>query len=427
MGVLSRLASIFRDTTGEAGHGPGPERMWVADAGSAISRAGSRVSADSVLQLDVVEGVMVALSGPLSTLPIGIFEPVPDGDGHKEKLRDHPLVALMNLKPNLRQTAQEFWMEMTRHLALRRNCYALIEQDFRSGEIASLTPIHPNRIVNVQMRGGIVFYTVLRTDGGGIDVIDESRIWHLRMPPLTDDGLMGKPVYQTSRDVFGRALGVKDYGDDWFRNSGLTGGLITGKGGFKNQEEKDLFIAAWRANSTGANRHRDKLLEGGLEYKAGPTVQNNDGQFIETDKEAGLAICRLWNMPPHRVGILDRATFSNIEQSALEFIMYTLAPFVGAIEQGVQRDLLFDDGLVVEMNMAGLLRGDILSRYKAYAMGRQWGWLSVNDIRRRENDPPVPGGDTYDRPANMVPIGTPDATNDNGSTDVPNASRTNEP
>lgn len=393
---------------------PDDERFWSPQTAGIIARTGVAVSAESVGQLDVVEGCMVALTGPLATLPIGFFIPDPSGSGHKEKLRDHPLVKLLNDRPNRRQTAQEFRSELFRHLALRRNFYAEIIQDGTTGDVAALEIIHPDRVSKVEKRdNGKVYYTVLRIGTGGYDVLSEDRVWHIRMSPLDTSGLQGRAVYDTSREVFGRALALMEYANDFFRNSGSSGGTITHPGTFKTDDDRKKFVDNWRKLSTGWNRHRDKLLEHGISYSPGSTVSNDAAQFIESMREAALAICRLWNIPPHRVGILDRATFSNIEQMALEFVMYTLMPFITAFEQAVQRDLILDDNsdeIVAEMNITALLRGDIASRFKAYALGRQWGWLSVNDIRKLENEEPIEGGDVYLDPLNMKHAGDPQAT-----------------
>jgi HK97 family phage portal protein len=209
--------------------------------------------------------------------------------------------------------------------------------------------------------------------------------------------------------VFGRAIAVKDYGDIWFRNSGQTGGTIEHPGQFKDNEERDAFLEAWRLSTTGANRHKDRLLTHGVRYNP-LKVTNAEAQLLDTEKSSDVQVFGLWNFPPHRAARLDRATFSNIEQQSIDYVTHTIGPPVVAIEQAIERDLLVGEDqadLFAEFNVAGLLRGDILSRYRAYAIGRQWGWLSVNDVRRKENDNSIgPAGDEYLTPTNMVPAGT---------------------
>ena len=138
------------------------------------------------------------------------------------------------------------------------------------------------------------------------------------------------------------------------------------------------------------------------------SVTPEQAQFIETRKELALEVTRIWHIPPHKVGILDRATFSNIEQQSLEFVVDTLTPWLELIERSVQKYLMIvPDRFEFQFNVASLLRGDLKSRYEAYAIGRQWGFISVNEIRRFEK---INGigitGDRYIEPLNMAPAGT---------------------
>ena len=443
MGVFDLIAGLVGASPRP---NPDDERLWSTSGVSAdFARSGSYVSAESIQQLDAVAACLLALAGPLSTLPIGVFEtadndgdeadepgetppdlapdlstpgltPIPmpaeedETQSYKTLVPDHPVARLFNRRPNNRQTAQEFRDEMLRHLAIWRNAYAEMSFDPETGQVGALELIHPSRVSRVERnrQTGAIQYTINRINQIGSDVLTNAVIWHVRMAPLTIDGLQGQPIYTSSREVFGRALAVKDYGADWFRNSGQSGGILEHPGSFKSKEDQDKFMEGWRRNSMGAQRHADRMLQYGVKYNA-VVVQNDQAQFIESDREAGLAICRLWNIPPHRVGILDRATFSNIEQQSLDFVIYTIAPFICAIEQAIQRDLLADptdqETLSVEVNVSGLLRGDIKTRYGAYAAGRQWGWLSVNDIRRLENMKPISGGDRYLEPTNMQQVG----------------------
>jgi HK97 family phage portal protein len=179
--------------------------------------------------------------------------------------------------------------------------------------------------------------------------------------------------------VFGRAIAVHDYGDIWFANNGQSGGTLEHPGNFKDKEDRNTFLDNWRAMGTGRNRHRDRLLTHGVKYNP-IKVTNAEAQLLETEREADIAVFGLWSYPPHRAGRLERATNNNIEQQSLEFVVYCLTPLAVAIEQGAERDLLLDNpngDLFVEYNFAGLLRGDLLNRYKAYLIGRQGECRSV--------------------------------------------------
>ena len=138
------------------------------------------------------------------------------------------------------------------------------------------------------------------------------------------------------------------------------------------------------------------------------SMNNEQAQLLESRKQGAIEICRLYKIPPHMIGELDRATNNNIEHQGLQFVIYTLLPWVKRIESAMMRDLLLPaerKDLYIEFNLSGLMRADQKSRYGSYALGRQWGWLSVNDIRRLENLPPIPNGDIYLTPLNMIGAG----------------------
>ena len=392
----------------------GPQAADTRDASSArwwggasqVALSGQLVTSETGLQLDVVGSVLDRLAGSISTLPIGIFERLDDNE--RRPAREHPLYKVLHIRPNRRQTAVEFFDEQQRHLAWWRNAYARIIPG--DSPVDQLDPIHPSRLLKIERSAdGWVYYTFKRLgNDAGQDTYREDEIFHVRKAPLTADGLMGRPVWETSRETLGRAQAVEQFGALYFANGGSGGGVLKHPGNFRSPGERDEFLAGWREGGTGLNRHRDRLLLFGLDYTPF-SVNNDEAQFIETMKEMGSKLCRIWNMPPHLAGILDKATFSNIEQQSIEYVVHTLSPWIAAWEQAATRDLLIGDDqdrYFIEINVAGLLRGDIKARYDAYAVGRQWGWLSINDVRRLENLNPVEceEADDYLMPLNMIAI-----------------------
>ena len=157
---------------------------------------------------------------------------------------------------------------------------------------------------------------------------------------------------------------------------------------------------------------RVALLQEGMEFKP-LSMTNEDAQLIAARQYSVRDVARIYGIPAHMLGDLDRATHSNIEQQSLEFVIYTLMPWLKRHEEAMERDFLSDEerlsGVSIQFNVTSLLRGDITSRYAAYAQARQWGWMSINDIRRLENLPPVEGGNTYLQPLNMTDAGNPSA------------------
>lgn len=383
-------------------------RLWGLN--QQISAAGQAVTADSAMQLDVVQSVLERLGGTISNLPGMVFRRTGPNEADREEARDHALFKLLTRRPNRRQTPQEWLDEQGRHLGSWRNAYALIKPDDAGFPIGELEIIHPSRKVKIeQAEDGVVYYTFRRLPPayGNVTYADDV-IFHIRKAPLTNNGLEGKPVWETGRETLGRAQAVEEYGALYFANGGSGGGFFEHPGKFASKEAQDEALAALRAGGSGKNRHRDRLLLHGIKY-AQNKVANDESQFVETKKEMGVSVCRLWNMPPHMAGLMDKATFSNIEQQSIEFVIYTLGPWLTAMEQAIGRDLLIGDDrdeYFFEFNVAGLLKGDFKTRWGGYAQGRQWGWLSVNDVRRAEGLAPIgDDGDVYITPLNMVPAG----------------------
>lgn len=403
-GFFSTVGGFLADAMGFGGPPDPTNDRWWSNGATTMSMAGISVTDDIALQLDVVQSILERLSGTISTLPLMVFKRTGKGGGRKPA-NDHPLYKLLHDAPNPRQTPQEFWQEIVTHLAFWRNIYCLITPGVDYA-IGALEPIHPTRLVKiVKNSDGHRYYTFtkLPPEVGNVTYRDDE-IWHVRKPRLTVDGLRGMSMIETSRETFGRAVAVEQFGSMYFKNGGSGGGVLEHPGNFKDKEAEKDFLETWRQGGNGLNRHKDRLLKYGVKYTPF-SVQNNDAQFLETLREMVLKICRLWNMPPHLVGSLERATFSNIEQQSVEFVVYTLGPWITALEQACRRDLLVGadaSQFFVEFNVSGLLRGDFKTRFAGYAQARQWGWMSVNDIRKLENMKGIGAkGDIYLSPINM--------------------------
>jgi HK97 family phage portal protein len=402
-GVASAIdgdAMTQRDVWGENG--------WGGDGFPSI--AGVVVSDHNVWQLAAVQSVRQGLSSAMASLPVSVFRK--GANGAREEMPRHPISRLLGCRPNARQTSAEFIAEIAWHLAYYRNAYCAIHagepsaDNYAAGELEIL---HPRRLAKIE-RGydGRLYYTfnppATMVQGAQLAAVTyrEDEIWHLRGNPLQEDGLLGEPIWKSAHQVFARAIAVHQYGDIWFANNGQSGGIIRHPGTFKDKADKDQFLDNWRSMGTGRNRHRDRLLTHGVDYTP-IKVTNAEAQLLETEKASDIDVFGLWSYPPHLAGRLDRATFSNIEQQSLNFVVYCLAPLAIAIEQAAERDFLPDNEngrLFIEFNFAGLLRGDLLNRYKAYLIARQGEWLSANDIRRTENmSPRTDGrGDEYENP-----------------------------
>ena len=364
---------------------------------SVRSATGLRVSPDGALRLSAVYACVRILSETMASLPIVLYRKREDGG--KDRVTDHWLYRLLCRRPNRYQNPFE-WREMLQgHLALRGNAYCQIITNPR-GEINELLPIHPDRVRVEVMRSGEFRYRI--TDRFGDEtVLARSAVWHLR--GLSSDGVMGMNPIELARESLGIALAAQDYGARFFANDAKpSGGWIEFPGSFKDPEAKKVFRESYQAAQSGANRGKVLVLENGMKFHE-VGVTNKDAQFLELRKFQITDIARLFRVPPHMIADLDRATFSNIEQQSLEFVMHTMTPWAERWEASIEAELLLDnDPLEIEFDFANLMRGDAASRSAYYQSGIQNGWLTRNEARIAENLNPIDGLDEPLRPLNMV-------------------------
>jgi HK97 family phage portal protein len=237
--------------------------------------------------------------------------------------------------------------------------------------------------------------------GGAELILPRGEVWHLR--GLSSDGLLGMSPIELARESLGMALAAQDYGARFFANDAKpTGGWIEFPGNFKDAEAKRVFRESYQQAQAGANRGKVLVLENGMKFHE-VGVTNKDAQFLELRKFQITDIARLFRVPPHMIADLDRATFSNIEQQSLEFVMHTMTPWAERWEAAIGRDLIFDsEALEVEFDFSNLMRGDVASRSAYYQSGIQNGWLTRNEARAAENLNPIAGLEQPLRPLNMV-------------------------
>ena len=364
---------------------------------SARTGSGMRVSPDSALRLAAVYACVRVLSESMASLPLVIYQR--RADGGKDKVTDHWLHRLLAKRPNRFQNPFE-WREMLQgHLALRGNAYNQIITNAK-GVVVELMPLHPDRIRLELLPSGEYRYRF--TDRFGSEsILPRGEVWHLR--GLSSDGLMGMSPIELARENLGMALAAQDYGARFFANDAKpTGGWIEFPGSFKDSEAKKVFRESYQQAQSGANRGKVLVLENGMKFHE-VGVTNKDAQFLELRKFQITDVARLFRVPPHMIGDLDRATFSNIEQQSLEFVMHTMTPWAERWEASIESELLLEgDDIEVEFDFANLMRGDAASRASYYQSGIQNGWLTRNEARIAENLNPLEGLDEPLRPLNMV-------------------------
>lgn len=375
---------------------------WRSAFSLAVSTSGRDVTPMSSLQSVAVYACVRVLAESIGTLPLITYRRLtPRG---KERATDHPLYRVLHDRPNPEMTSVELRECIVGHLALRGNAYLEIVRD-TDMRVRELWPLRPDqmRVDRTGPGGRLAYYYTMQ----GIErPVAPSTICHIR--GISGDGVHGWSPIALARDAIGLTLATEEYGARWFSGGARPGGVLQTQGHL-TQEAAERLRDSWNQAHQGLDgAHRVAVLEEGVTWQQ-IGIAPEDSQFLETRKFQTNEIARLFRVPPHMIADLERATFTNIEHQSLDFVVHTLRPWLVRIEQAFLRDLFngpMDRDYYPEFLVDGLLRGDLQARYTAYATARNWGWLSVNDIREIENLNDVPDGDIYLQPLNMVPAGT---------------------
>ena len=372
------------------------------------TNSGKPVNEQTAMQTTAVYACVRILAESLAGLPLHIYKYL-DGGG-KELQPQHYLYALVHDNPNPEMTSFVFRETLMSHLLVWGNAYAQVVRD-GAGRVQALYPLLPNRMEVDRSDSGALVYTYRLNSGdpqykrqnsltlGADDV--------LHIPGLGYDGLIGYSPIAMAKNAIGMALATEEYGATFFANGANPGGVLEHPGVIKDpQKVKESWNSAYQGNG---KAHKVAVLEEGMSYKT-IGIPPEQAQFLETRKFQLNEIARIFRVPPHMIGDLDRSSFSNIEQQSLEFVKYTLDPWVIRWEQALQKALILPsekNSHFVKFNLDGLLRGDYSKRMNGYALARQNGWMSANDIREMENMNRIPaeeGGDLYLVNGNMTKL-----------------------
>ncbi len=373
------------------------------------STAGKVVTERSAMQMTAVYACVRILSEAIAGLPLQLYRY--KNDGGKEKATDHPLYGLLHDEPNPEMSSFVFRETLMTHLLLWGNAYAQVIRNGKD-EVVALYPLMPNKMTVDRDDKGQLYYSYTRstdeapTMKGNTVILRPSDVLHI--PGLGFDGLVGYSPIAMAKNAIGLAIATEEYGAKFFANGAAPSGVLEHPGTIKDPSK---VREAWQSQFGGsANSGKIAVLEEGMKYTP-ISISPEQAQFLETRKFQINEIARIFRVPPHMVGDLEKSSFSNIEQQSLEFVKYTLDPWVIRWEQSIRRRLLTPDEKKrydVKFNVEGLLRGDYQSRMTGYATARQNGWMSANDIRELENLDRIPaaeGGDLYLINGNMLPLG----------------------
>lgn len=377
------------------------EDLWGESVGW-LSTSGNRVDADTAMSISAVWSAVRLVSEAVAMLPLHMYRR--RADGGKENARDHPVEDLLARTPNRWQNALEFREMMQGHVELRGNAYARILPGPR-GAVDQLVPVHPDRVVVEQDDDGSPLYRV-QSERGGEEILLQHEMFHLR--GLSSDGLSGLSPLAYARNSFGLTIATEEYGSRSFSQGVRPSGVLEAAKELSDNAFKRLK-AEWNASYGGVqNTGKTVILEEGMKWQQ-IGMTSEDAQFLESRKFQINEIARWFHVPPHMLGDLERATFSNIEEQGLEFVVYSLMGRLKRWEAAIARSLITrDDVFYAEHNVDGLLRGNVEARWRAYAIALNWSCMSPDEVRARENMNPLPDGlgQIYMRPLNMVPAGT---------------------
>ncbi len=372
------------------------ERHW-GEAYSLTTTSGERISPETALRISTAWACTRLIAESVAMLPAIVYERLPDGG--KKRAGGHPLYSLLHDQPNRKQTAFEFTDMMQMHAITRGNAYAKIIPGPR-GVVDKLIPIHPDRVRIEDISEDAVRYIVTERDGTEKPYLDDE-IFHIR--GLTLDGTNGVSVITYARETMGLAIAAERYGARLFRNGARPGGFLRHPGQLSTDAQERLRNQ-FEEMTARENQHRVGVLEEGMEYQQ-TSFTPEDSQMLQTREFQAEEVCRWFRVPPVMVGLTSKSTSwgSGIAELSQGFVTYTLMPWLVRWQQVFSRDLILaTEKYFVEYITEALLRGDIEKRYRAYSIGRQWGWLATNEIRGAENlNPKKNGDDDYLTPMNM--------------------------
>lgn len=388
------LKAPVNEHTYPSSSGTSDSQLYEWLAGGSRSNAGPAVTERTAMSVAAVYACIGLVGGAIASLPLHIYKRTDEG---RERAANHPLWWLLNEQPSAALSAAVMWEYLVWSLLLHGDAFARIQrQSVMSPKIAGFEPLHP-QTVSVQKIDGRLIYT-LHENGTTLSV-DQDDMLHI--PGLGFDGLRGlSPLRYAARQSIGAALAADEYSANFFSN-GARPDYVIKTGAKLTDDQAKIFRESWMARYAGTrNAHIPAILSGPDADVKQLTMSHEDAQLIATRNFQAADIARIYGVPPHMIGLTDKQTSwgTGIEQQGIGFIKYTLQRHLVKIEQEINRKCFRIAGTFAEFNTAGLERGDYKARNEGYriAAGRagEPGWMTINEIRKLENLPPLDGGDT---------------------------------
>jgi HK97 family phage portal protein len=405
MGLFGRMMASTQDALRDADS----QRWWAST--SSQSDAGIAVTAESSMEISTVWACTGVISTGLASMPIILYERL--AEGGKDRALEHALYEVLHVQPNNFQTILEWVEMMLGHAVLRGNGYSEIIPG-RRGAVDQLIPLHPTRVTPKWGRNYSIVYEVLDADGSK-RILLQDEVFHLR--GRSNDGLVGMSVVTQARNSLGLARATERFGSKLFANGARPAGILKHPSNLSEQAQKRLIAQIEDEHRGASNAGKTLFLEEGLSWEQ-VGMSSEDAQFLETRKFQRNEIASWFGVKPHKIGDLERATFSNIEHQSLEHVTDTLLPWARRIELLILTRLIQPHDrkkYFAEFLFDALLRGDTKTRFDAYAKAVGGPIMTPNEARGRENMNPIEGGDELQKPMNMTPVSEPEhEDNDDG-------------
>lgn len=364
--------------------------------------AGVTVTDETPITLSAVLAATRLISQIVGMLPVRFQRRL--ANGGKEDDRAFRLNRLIRSEPNPYQDSMRFREMITSHAVLRGNGYSEIVPG-PSGFMHSLIPLHPGRTEPEILDNGELTY-VTKDRVGKPRRLKAEEVFHLAG---WGDGLKGKSIIHAMRETIGNAVAVARHGSAYFGNNAQLGVLLRHPANLSTEAQERLLGQFERRHVGAVKAFRTLILEEGMDASQ-VGMSNEDSQFIESGKALVTEFARWIGVPPHMIGDLERATFDNIEQQSLEFVKYSILPWLKRWEFAIKRQLFLESeqaSHTVEFNVDGLLRGDYKTRMEGHQIGIMMGIYSPDEIRAKfenENVRPDGLGGRYMMPSNMMPV-----------------------
>lgn len=363
-----------------------------------------RADIEKASGLAVAHRCIQTISEALASVPLKVYKRTEAGGS--EQADDHPLYGVLHdvMSPSLTAFEGREWLIAS--ILMHGNAYARIDRNGR-GQVTALHPLVAGSVTVELLKSGRLRYKHAKPDGGTETFLQEE-ILHLRY--RTADGVLGMSPIQIAASTFGLATAQQEQAGAQAENAFRPAGALTFPDKLSGTGKEDL-IDKFKARVVGSLKANEVLvLDGGAKFE---TFQFSakDSEFLESRRLSNQDICTVFGVPPSVAGILTDANYSSISEEARALVQRCLAPMAKRIEMSMNMALLTPESrktFFIEHDLSGLLRGDLATRYTAYRIGREGGWLSANEIRRFENMSAIPDGDSYVQPLNYGLIGAND-------------------